>query len=159
MLKDIYCKKPKKKRGEQAKLQMNQSVSGLVCNTIKALPNAQLCFPSVWSDWLIVKIQCELANPWGVDEGHVTDTIWIFCPSTWPGPTPASNWKLPSGMKVNWVCVKLIQWYCFLPGVSPNPVHHKSCSKQIHHSWCYASTDLASLPCLEVLFWPNRDIA
>lgn len=46
----------------------------------RSCPNAQLCFPSVWSDWLIVKTQCVLASPSGTDGGHIADTIWIFCP-------------------------------------------------------------------------------
>ncbi len=116
-------------------------------------PNAQLCFPSVWSDWLIVKTQCVLANPWGTDGGHITDTICIFCPSTWPGLTPASNWKLPSALKV---CMKLIQWHCSPPGESPNILHHKSRSKQVHHSLCYVSTGPASFLSLKFLFWCNR---
>lgn len=63
---DIYCRKPKKKEEEQTTLRINQSVKKKWTgqkHDQSTFPNAQLCFPNVWSDWLIVKAQCKLASP------------------------------------------------------------------------------------------------
>lgn len=146
-------------KGEQTQLMVNEKktrkyVDGSATSWSKHFSKCTLEFSKCLKSWRIVSVRSPatrkgwrvgsgLEGIWLRVTGHITNSIRIFCPSTWPGYTSASNWKLPSELKVNRVCLSPIQGKCF----SPNTLLHKFHGEQV------------LIPCaISVLAWPASSL-